>query len=170
MRISRSWGSFDVYLPRHGVNRCRLVVFPPGVSAPELRVLRLWRGWPLWGAGLWVAAQIAGALTNTGITAFFAGTMLYIALGAVAFALTGNIRWRVRTTWAIKAPAPLAGDMIERYDRLHALARSMDRADRDLLEGRISAAEHEAAWWQAYDANRAVPAPQSAPPRRRVLH
>ena len=130
-------------------------------------MLRLWRGWPLWGAGLWLAAQIAGASTGMGTTAFFAGTMFYIASGAMAFALTGDIRWRVRTIWAIKAPDPLAGDdMIERYDRLHASARTLDRADRDLDEGRISAIEHEAVWWQAYDATVPVPASQSPAPRR----
>lgn len=170
MRISRSWGSYDVYLPRYGVNRCRLVVFPPGISGPERRMLRLWRGWPLWGAGLWVGAQAVGAWANMGITAFFAGTMLYIALGAMAFAMTGDIRWRVRTAWAIKAPAPLAGDdMIERYDRLNALAHTLDRADRDLHEGRISITEHEATWWQAYDSNGLVPASQTPSPRH-VMH
>lgn len=100
---------------------------------------------PLWGAGLWVGAQAVGAWANMGITAFFAGTMLYIALGAMAFALTGDIRWRVRTAWAIKDSAPLAADdIIESYNRLNALAHTLDRADRALHEGRISVAEHEA--------------------------
>ena len=130
-------------------------------------MLRLWRGWPLWGAGLWFAAQIAGASAGMGATAFFAGTMLYIASGAMAFALTGDLRWQVRTTWALKAPDPLAGDdMSGRYDRLYAVARILDRADRDLYEGRISATEHEAVWWQAYDANVPVPVSQSPAPRR----
>ena len=127
-------------------------------------MLRLWRGWPFWGAGLWLGAQILGALTNTGVVTFFAGPMLYIASGAMAFAATGQIRWRVRTTWAIKAPGPLAGDMRERYDRLYALARTLDRADRDLSERRISAAEHEAVWWTVYDDNGPVPAKQPPSP------
>lgn len=150
--------------------RCRLVVFPPGVSGPERRMLRLWRGWPVWGAGLWVGAQAVGAWASMGVTAFFAGTMLYIALGAMAFAMTGDIRWRVRTSWAITGPAPLAADdMIESYDRLNALAQSLDRADRELHEGRISVAEHEARWWQVYDANTPVPASRAAS-HRRVMH
>jgi hypothetical protein len=96
--------------------------------------------------------------------------MLYIALGAMAFAMTGDIRWRVRSVWAIKAPAPLAGDdMVESYDRLNDLAQILDRADRDLYEGRISVAEHEATWWRAYDANGRVSVSQTASPRH-VVH
>lgn len=133
-------------------------------------MLRLWRGWPLWGAGLWVSVQALGAWANAGVTAFIAGTMLYIAVGAMAFASSGDIRCRVRTAWAIEAPVPVAGDdMIDSYNRLNALAHNLDRADRDLHKGRISVAQHEAAWWQAYDGNGLVPASQPAPPRR-VVH
>ena len=169
MRITRSWGSFDVHLPRYGVTRCRLVVFPPGVSEPERRMLRLWHGWPWWGAGLWVGAQAVGAWADMGITVFFAATMLYIAVGAMAFAVTGDIRCRVRTAWAIKARAPMADDdMNDSYERLNALAHTLDRADRNLHEGRISVAEHEATWWQVYDASGLSPASPPATPRRAV--
>lgn len=86
-------------------------------------------------------------------------------------ALTGYIRWRVRTAWAIKAPAPLAADdIIESYNRLNALAHTLERADRALCEGRISVAEHEATWWLAYDATGLAPASQPVPPpKRRAL-
>jgi hypothetical protein len=48
-----TWGSLDSYPRRFGVKRYRLVVFPPGISPEERRLLRLWRSWPVWGALLW---------------------------------------------------------------------------------------------------------------------
>ena len=47
----RPWGSLVVQPDRFGVTRYRLVVFPPGISEPERRWVRLARGWPMWGAG-----------------------------------------------------------------------------------------------------------------------
>ena len=41
------------------MTRYQLVVYPPGISVGERRRIRLWRGWPLWGALLWVVSEIA---------------------------------------------------------------------------------------------------------------
>ena len=114
------WGSFTIYPARYGVTRYRLVVFPPGISAVERRMLRVWRAWPLWGAALWVGLQIGGATVGMPETALIGGTMLVIAAGAMTFALTGEARMQVRTLWAVS----MAGySHAEADQQLHTVAR-----------------------------------------------
>ena len=50
------WGSIIVCPERMGVIHYRLVIYPPGISETERRRLRVWRGWPMWGALLWIAS------------------------------------------------------------------------------------------------------------------
>ena len=152
------WGSFTIYPARYGVTRYRLVVFPPGISAAERRMLRVWRAWPLWGAALWVGLQIGGAVVGMPETALIGGTMLVIASGAMTFALTGEARMQVRSVWAISMAGYRHAEVDRRYAMLRVMARALDRADMDLEEGRISPAEHEARWWRAYDAMDELPA------------
>ncbi|BBZ77505.1 hypothetical protein MANY_28420 [Mycolicibacterium anyangense] len=152
MDISGIWGSFTVYPARFGVTRYRLVVFPPGISQPQRRALRLWRGWPLWGAALWVVLQIGGSMIGMPETALFGGTMFVIACGAMTFALAGDVRWQVRSLWATSMAGYGHHELDQRYRTLKAMAHALDLADLALDEGRISAAEHEARWWQVYDA------------------
>ncbi len=145
------WGSFDSYPARYGVARYRLVVFPPGITVRERRMVKVWRSWPLWGAALWLVLQLAGEMTGMSATALIAGTMLYIAAGAITFAVAGETRMRVRTLWAVKI-AGLGDDEADpQYSHLRLMARALVHADLDLLDGRISAVEHEARWWQVYD-------------------
>ena len=54
----RPWGSIDIRPDRFGVTRYRLVVYPPGISESERRRVRAARGWPLWGALVWVVGEI----------------------------------------------------------------------------------------------------------------
>lgn len=152
-----TWGSFTVYPARFGVTRYRLVVFPPGISTAQRQMLRLWRAWPLWGAAMWVGLQIGGAAVGMPETALIGGTMLVIATGALTFALTGDVRWQVRTLWAVSMAGYGHDEVDERYTMLKVMARALDRADMDLEEGRISPAEHEARWWRVYDAIGTVP-------------
>ena len=151
MSISRVWGSFDAYPSRYGVARYRLVVFPPGITVRERRLLRVWRGWPLWGAALWVGLQIGGESAGMPETALIAGSMIYIAVGALMFALAGETRVRVRTLWATTMAGYGHDDVDRQYAVLRALARALDQADLDLEEDRISPLQHEARWWQVYD-------------------
>jgi hypothetical protein len=145
------WGSFDAYPARYGVARYRLVVFPPGMTAGERRMLRLWRGWPLWGAALWLGLQIGGEAAGMPETALIAGSMIYIAVGALTFALAGETRMRVRTLTAMTMAGYAHEDADRQYSALRVMARTLDQADLDLDEGRISALQHEARWWQVYD-------------------
>lgn len=152
MNNARVWGSFDIYPARYGVGRYRLVVFPPGITAGERRMLRVWRAWPLWGAALWLSLQVAGAAAGMPETALIGGTMIYIAAGALTFALSGENRLRVRTSWATTIAGYGHHEVDGQYARLRVLARALDQADLDLEDGRISALQHEARWWQVYDA------------------
>jgi len=135
------------------------VVFPPGITARERRILRLWRGWPLWGAALWVGLQVAGESAGMPETALIAGTMIYIAVGALTFVLAGDTRQRVRTLCAVTMAGYSNDD--RRYSTLRVLARAMDQADLALEEDRISPLEHEARWWQVYDVLDAMAATRS---------
>ncbi|WP_264001196.1 DUF6611 family protein, partial [Mycolicibacterium gadium] len=135
----------------YGVARYRLVVFPPGITAWDRRVVRAWRSWPLWGAALWLVLQIGGEAAGMSATALIAGTMLYIAAGAITFAMAGETRMRVRTLWAITIAGARHDETERRYSQLRVMARTLDHADLDLAEGRISPLEHEARWWQVYD-------------------
>lgn len=152
MSNATDWGSFDISLPRYGVSRYRLVVFPPGISAQQRRALRAWRGWPWWGAGIWLCVQVLGAFTHTGWGAFVGGSLLYVATGAMAFAMTGDTRWRVRTISATSYPGYCHPELTRCHRTLRLLACRMMRADRLLKQGRITAAEYESRWWQVYDA------------------
>lgn len=152
MSVTGTWGSFEVSLPRYGVSRYRLVVNPPGISEHQRRALRSWRSWPLWGAGLWLGVQILGVVTGTGWAALIGGTLLYMAVGALAFAMTGDVRWRVRTVSATSYPGYCHPELTGRHRGLVSLAARMRRAESLLAQGRITAAEYEARWWEVYDA------------------
>ncbi len=154
------WGTFTVYPARFGMTRYRLVVFPPGISEGQRRILRLWRAWPMWGAALWVSLQIGGSLAGMPETALIGGTMLVIAAGAMTFALAGDPRWQVRSMWAVSMAGYSHDEVDEGYRTLKAMAHTLDRADLALEEGRISAVEHEARWWAVYDALAEAPEPR----------
>ena len=153
------WGSFDVFPARYGVSRYRLVVFPPGICARDRRMLRLWRAWPVWGAALWLTVQILGVLAATPAAALIGGSMLYLGSGALTYALIGDARWQVRTISAVTMAGIRDAEMAEKYAALRRFARLLDRADLRLDEGQISPTEHEALWWQVYDAMGEMPEP-----------
>jgi hypothetical protein len=157
-----AWGSFTVYPARFGVTRYRLVMFPPAISTAHRRMLRVWRAWPMWGAALWVGLQIGGVVVGMPAAALLGGTMIVIAAGAMTFVLAGDVRWQVRTMWAVTMAGYGHAEVDQRYSLLRALARTLDRADMDLEEERISPAEHEARWWRVYDAIGEEPASNDA--------
>jgi hypothetical protein len=161
--IARVWGSFDAYPARYGVARYRLVVFPPGITARERRILRVWRAWPLWGAALWLGLQVGGALAGMPETALIGGSMIYIAAGAITYALAGETRMRVHTLWATKIAGYGHDEADQRYPALRVMARALDKADLDLAEGRISPLQHEARWWQVYDVLNAMASSARSP-------
>ena len=145
------WGSFFVCPDRMGVTRYQLVIYPPGISETERRRLRVWRGWPTWGALLWIASYIILTEPIGPRTALVISAGAYLGTGVVAFRRAGDPRARVRTTRATVMsgyPDPLSRDARR---KLQALAATLIEADHRRQLGLISPIEYEMTWWQVYD-------------------
>lgn len=144
------WGSIGVWSSRYGVSRYRLVVFPPGISGAQRRLLRLWRAWLTWGALLWLTSEIClgGILTPWTVLGF--STIVYLSAGAVTLALAGDLRSQVRTLSVVvvdRRPDRSAA-MYAEWETLVGLLTDAD----DLREqGRLSAIDHDAEWRRVYD-------------------
>ncbi|MCV7227809.1 DUF6611 family protein [Mycolicibacterium komossense] len=146
----RSWGYFDIYPCRYGVTRFRLVMFPPGISPEERRLLRAWRSWPAWGMVVFLATQIwlTHAVATTWATAI--STTVWVLSGAVTFALSGGTRTRVRTFIGITVSGEHDEEGRRRLDAARALATELLAADASRAEGVLGESEHEAICWHAY--------------------
>lgn len=147
----RPWGSIDVRPDRFGVTRYQLVVYPPGISESERRRVRVARGWPLWGALLWVACEISLSDVTGPWTAFAISTAAYIGSGMVAVVMAGIARTRVRTMAAMVMAGHHDPASTATRDRLASLASLLVEADERLERRELSPAEHELMWWRVYD-------------------
>jgi hypothetical protein len=145
------WGTIDIWPSRHGVHRYRLVVFPPGISVGERRLLRLWRAWPMWGAALWLLSAICLGGRPTPWAAIGIATVVYLSTGAIILALAGHLRSRVRTLGMLVIDGRTDRRSAAGYAELETLVDTLRDADAERSEGRLSAVDHEAACWQVYD-------------------
>jgi hypothetical protein len=162
-RIDRGprWGSFDVYPSRYGVTRYRLVVFPPGISAEDRRLLRLWRSWPIWGMVLFLVSELFLTQLASAGMALVVAAVLAIGPGAAAMVLTTHVRTRVRSLSVVRvAGYPDAATMFA-FSELTALAETLADADTRHSRGDLSAVDHEAAVWRVYE-QMAPDVPQSS--------
>ena len=145
------WGSFFVCPDRMGVIRYRLVIYPPGISEVERRRLRVWRGWPMWGALLWIASCVILTGLIGPRPAVLISTAVYLGGGVAAFVRAGDVRARVRAMRATVMPGypdPVSwGDL----RKLKILAATLIEADEHRQLGLISPIEYEMIWWQVYD-------------------
>jgi hypothetical protein len=147
----RTWGSLDVSPSRYGVTRHRLVVFPPGISPEDRRLLRLWRSWPIWGTITWLVSEMLLIPTIGSGTALAISTAVALGAGAVIMAMTSATRTRVRTLAVVRMVGFDDKIAAERYTELYALADMLAAADRKLAEGELSSVEHESVVWHVYD-------------------
>lgn len=147
----RPWGSIDIRPDRFGVTRYRLVVYPPGISESERRHVRAARGWPLWGALVWVVGEIWLNQVTGPWTAFTIATAAYLGLGLVAVAIAGAARTQVRTMVAMVMVGHHDPAAAAAKHKLEALAASLLEADNLLDRGEIPATEHEMTWWRVYE-------------------
>jgi hypothetical protein len=147
----RTWGALDVSPGCYGVTRHRLVVFPPGISPDERMLLRLWRSWPIWGTLTWLTLEIVmvPAIGPGPALAVFTGGCL--GTGALAMALTGPTRTRVRTLTVVRMVGFDDPVVRERLAELYTLADELAEADRRLAAGESNSVEHEAVVWRVYD-------------------
>jgi hypothetical protein len=149
---SRPWGSYDATVGRYGVQRCHLILYPPGCSTADRRLARLWRGWPLIGAALsLIALMLLGDAAAEPITVLAAAVVGYVSIGVMLFMRAGPLRVRVRSMSVILMPGTADECEVRKCTEWKALVHKMNQADRMLAMGAISPVEHEAAWWQAYD-------------------
>ena len=145
---ARPWGSFDASVGRYGLRRYRLVIFPPGISTTDRRLLRLWRAWPIGGGAL---ALFAVMLVGGSLTTVVVATAAYLTASAALFVLTAGARGGVRSMSLVLVTEQLNQDDRRRYAEWEALVGLLIRADHMLTTGAITVPQHEMVWWRAYD-------------------
>jgi hypothetical protein len=145
----RPWGSIDTGVSRQGFRRYRLVVFPPGITDFERRLLRLWHRWPVWGATVWLVTVIPFVGHPERVDRrrdrhrAVPGQRCNAFRNAGAPADPG-----AHDVGGADLPDPVAAAA---HTELKAVAIILCAADTLRDEGDISPAQHEALWWQAYD-------------------
>lgn len=151
------WGWFDATVSRYGVRRYRLIVYPPGSSAADRRLARLWRGWPTTGAGLGLlAVMVLGNVVASPDRVLALAVAAYVSVGALLFWRAGPARMQVKAMSAILMPTAADARERARYIEWHAVVHMLTRADQMVRSGAISLLEHEAIWWEAYDRLEAI--------------
>lgn len=146
-----AWGSIERGPDRQGFRRYRLTLFPPGVTTSERRLLRLWRGLPGWGVVLWSMAVIGLSHTYGTWLALGMASGVWFTMAVAISARLGAVRTQVRTMTVVTIAGHTDADTAAAYTELRLLASTMAAADVLLAQRRISAAEHESLWWQAYE-------------------
>src|ERR1700724_193394 len=146
------WGSFDATVVRHGLRRYRLIIFPPGISATDRRLLRLWRGWPVGGGMLAMLAMmlLGDAVASPGTTLLVVAAA-YLGVGVVLFVVTAGVRAGVRSMSLILLGADLGPCDRQSFAEWGVLVELLTTADGKLNVGTIAPAQHEALWWQGYE-------------------
>jgi hypothetical protein len=134
------------------VQRDRLIVYPPGSTAADRRMARLWRGWPITGAALGLLALMllghAGVSPDEVLAIF---VVAYVGIGAALFLRAGPLRVPVRSMLVVLLPGTADARELHSHTECRILAGMLIRADDLLTRGAISVVEREAIWWDAYD-------------------
>ncbi|MCV7127336.1 MULTISPECIES: DUF6611 family protein [Mycolicibacterium] len=144
------WGSLTIQPDRFGT-RYHLVVYPPGITATERRRVRIWRGWPLWGALLWILSQMVLIRHLDPWSALFASAGLVVVTAATACAMAGPARARVHTLAATLLPRQYDPVSKALCTTMHQLARTLREADSQRAQGVMSPAQFEMTWWRVYN-------------------
>jgi hypothetical protein len=142
----------DIRADRFGVTRYRLVVYPPGISESERRRVRVARGWPLWGALVWVVCELWLTHVTGPWTALAISTVTYLGVGLTAVLAAGPLRGQVRTMGAAVMVGQYEPEAAAARDKLIGSAQWLIEADDALAKGRATAADHELVWWGVYNA------------------
>jgi hypothetical protein len=148
---SRVWGCVQVRPGRFGITYYRLVVYPPGLSTTERRLVRLARGWPLWGMLVWLLCQLWLGGQMSPWTAFGTSTAVFLAAGALALGLSGNAFHRVRTLCATTMAGGEDRGSQAACERLVVLAAMLLDADERRDRDELTHVDHELVWWQVYN-------------------
>lgn len=97
-----------------------------------------------------LAEMVLGDSLASAGTVLVSASFVYLAIGALLFVGGGPVRVPVRSMTVVLMPG--TGDVHElcRYTQWRALVDMLTDADRRLVAGAISVAEHSAVWWEAY--------------------
>lgn len=136
---------------QYGIVRYRLVVFPPGISADDRMLLRIWRAWPTWGMATFLILEILLVPVLGAAAALWISATVFLGAGALVMAMTAGHRGDVRTMTAVRRAGihdPLAA---EQFLEFYALAHDLAEADGRLAAGEIQPVEHELLVWRVYD-------------------
>lgn len=145
------WGKLNTWPTRYGVCRHRLVVLAPGSSAADARRWRLAEESP------WISAVVATLVlvlsaSTLGTTA---ALVLAVVSSASGFLLVRRLTRRVRlgtrelTICTGMTPDPLPSPSADLL--LWELVARLQSADEALRAGRITSAQHELAWGEAWE-------------------
>lgn len=136
---------------RWGGTSYRIVVYPPGITEAQRRRVRLWRGWPLWGAVLFLPALMVSARLTDPLTGLALATAGYLAAGAITFVRAGDIRTKVRAAEVFVPGSNSDISALVSSRVIRSLGTAMTDADQRARAGVISPTEFEATWWRIYD-------------------
>jgi hypothetical protein len=129
-----------------------LVVYPPGSTAADRRLARMWRAWPITGAALaLLAVMLLGNVAASADTVLGYAVAFYVGIAALLFLRAGPARVRVRSMSIILMRKGADVRELCKHAEWRMLVHMLTMADRMLATGAISLVEHEAAWWKAYD-------------------
>lgn len=145
------WGTLNIWPTRYGVCRSRLVVLAPGSSAADAR------RWRLAAESPWIS--VASATLVLVLTASTLGSTAALALAVTSsvsgFLLVRRLTRRVRhgarelTICTGMTPDPLPSPSADLL--LWELVARLHSADEALRAGRITGAQHELAWSEAWE-------------------
>lgn len=139
-------------ISRYGVRRYRLTVYPPGTSALDRRLARLWRGWPVSGAVLGLLEVMLLSSTRLPAeTVFSVAVGSYLGIGTLLYLRAGSGRVRIRSLSVLLVPDDSDADERRTYTECQLLAHTLVRADRKVSSGAMSWIDYEATWWDAYE-------------------
>ncbi len=151
------WGFSDATISRYGVRRYRLIIYPPGTTAADRQLARLWRGWPITAAVLGLlAVMLLGNVVPSPNTVLAYAVAASVSIGALLFQRAGPARVQVRSMSIILMPKAADVRARRRYAEWQTLVHMLTQADQMLTAGAISPVEYEAIWWEAYDRLEAV--------------
>lgn len=125
-------------------------MYPPGITSAERRRIRAWRGWPLWGAVLWVVSLVVLSQLLGGWTPVVLSTAAYAAAGIVTYVRAGDLRAKVRAADVMIMPGSRDQQALTACATIRVLAATMIHADQQLRTGAITPTMHEAIWWRVY--------------------
>lgn len=119
----------------------RVTIYPPAITAPRRRLLRLWFAWPGVAAALLLPVLVVGHAAGSVRGAFLVAATAYAAGGIVLARRLRSERRSTRIHWFVDG---------EGRDEWRPLVDRMCRAEIAADRGRLSDHDFQAVWSDAY--------------------